>query len=176
MEAAQASILVLCWECFQKWLLSGVSEIPVSFYFPHRVLTSSDSESHSVVSDSLWLRGLYSPWSSPGQNPGEGSLFRLQGIFPTQESNPGLLHCRRVLYQLSHKGSPNFNLPLNLGLEAPSLNSGVTSGSSLGACVYPMSHGTTMAWVPGSLPAGTSFILQVKRTCHHKARASSKGW
>ena len=50
--------------------------------------------------------GLYSPWNSPGQNIGVGSLSPLQGIFPTQGSNPGLLHCRRILYQLSHKGSP----------------------------------------------------------------------
>ena len=48
--------------------------------------------------------GLYSPWNSPGQNTGMGSLFLLQGIFPTQGSNPGLPHCRRILHQLSHKG------------------------------------------------------------------------
>ena len=60
------------------------------------------SESRSVVSDSLWPHG---PWSSPGQNTGVGSLSLLQGIFPTQESNPGLPHCRWILYQLSHKGS-----------------------------------------------------------------------
>ena len=47
----------------------------------------------------------YSPWSSPGKNTGGGSLSLLQGIFPTQGSNPGLPHCRRILYQLSHKGS-----------------------------------------------------------------------
>ena len=47
------------------------------------------------------------PWNSPGQNTGVGSLFLLQGIFPTQESNLGLLHCRKILYQLSHKGSPS---------------------------------------------------------------------
>ena len=35
-----------------------------------------------------------------------GSLSLLQGIFPTQVSNPGLPHCRKVFYQLSHKGSP----------------------------------------------------------------------
>ena len=64
------------------------------------------NKSHSVVSNSLWPHGLYSPWNSPGQNTGVGSLFLLQGIFPTQGSNPGLLHCRWVLYQLSHKGSP----------------------------------------------------------------------
>ena len=49
---------------------------------------------------------LYSPWNSPGQNTGVGSLSLLQGIFPTQGSNPGLSHCRQILYQLSHKGNP----------------------------------------------------------------------
>ena len=54
-----------------------------------------------------WGRhGLYTPWNSPGQNTGVGSCFLLQGIFPTQESNPGLPHRGRILYQLSHKGSP----------------------------------------------------------------------
>ena len=48
----------------------------------------------------------YSPWNSPGQNTGVGSLSLLQGIFPTKGLNPGLLHCRRILYQLSHKGNP----------------------------------------------------------------------
>ena len=64
------------------------------------------SESRSVVSDSLRPHGLYSPWNSPGQNTGVGSLPLLQGIFPSQGSNPGLLHCRWILYQLSHKRSP----------------------------------------------------------------------
>ena len=46
------------------------------------------------------------PWNSLGQNTGGGSLSLLQGIFPTQELNPGLPHCRRILYQLNHQGSP----------------------------------------------------------------------
>ena len=46
------------------------------------------------------------PWNSPDQNTGVGSLSLLQGFFPTQGSNPGLPHCRRILYQLSHKGRP----------------------------------------------------------------------
>ena len=50
--------------------------------------------------------GLYSLWNSPGQNTGLGSCSLLQRIFPTQGSNPGLLHCRRILHQLSHQGSP----------------------------------------------------------------------
>ena len=44
-------------------------------------------KSHSVVSNSLWSHGLYSPWNSPGQNTGVGSLSLLQGIFPIQGSN-----------------------------------------------------------------------------------------
>ena len=55
------------------------------------------SESHLVMSNSLQLHG---------QNAGVGSLSLLQGIFPTQGLNPGLLHCKHILYQLSHKGSP----------------------------------------------------------------------
>ena len=64
------------------------------------------SESHSVVSDSLQPHGLYSPWNSPGKNTGVGSLPLLQGIFPTQGSKQGIPHCRWILYQLSHLGSP----------------------------------------------------------------------
>ena len=63
------------------------------------------SESHSVMSNSLRPHGLYSPWNSPDQNTGVGSLSLLQGVCPTQASNPGLPHCRWILYQLSHKGS-----------------------------------------------------------------------
>ena len=66
----------------------------------------SESESHSVVSSSLRPQEPHSPWNSPGQNTGVGSLSPLPGIFPTQESNPGLPHCRRIPDQLSHKGSP----------------------------------------------------------------------
>ena len=64
------------------------------------------SESHSVVSNSLQPHGLYSPWNSAGQNTGVGIHYLLQGIFPTQGLDPGLLHCRWSLYQLSHKESP----------------------------------------------------------------------
>ena len=76
------------------------------------------SESLSVVSDSLQLHGLYSPWNSPGQNTGVGSLSLFQGIFPTQGSNPGLphcrwiqgsnlhlLHCRQILYPWATSGA-----------------------------------------------------------------------
>ena len=69
-------------------------------------LYESENESCSAVSDSLRPHGIYSPWDSPGQNTEVGSLSLLQGIFPTQGSNPSFLYCRQILYQLSHKGSP----------------------------------------------------------------------
>ena len=67
------------------------------------------SESRQVMFDSFWLHGLCSPWNSPGQNTGVGSLSLLHGIFPTQGSNPGLPHCGWIVYQLSHQGSPTTN-------------------------------------------------------------------
>ena len=76
------------------------------------------SESHSVVSN------------SPGKNTGVGSLSFLQGIFPTQGSNPGLLQCRRILYQLSHKGSPRIlewmAYPFSSGSSQPRNQTGVS--------------------------------------------------
>ena len=69
---------------------------------------------------SLWdPNGLYNPWNSPGQNTEVGSLSLLQGIFPTQGLNPGLRHCRQILYQLSHKGSPLNHLVYGVLLRQP---------------------------------------------------------
>ena len=62
--------------------------------------------SRSVVSDSLQPSRLLCPWNSPGKKTRVGCHFLLQGIFPTQGSKPGLTHCRQILYQLSHQGSP----------------------------------------------------------------------
>ena len=63
----------------------------------------SESVSRLVVSDSLRPRGLQPtrllcPWDFPGKNAGVGCHFLLQGIFPSQGSNPGLLRCRQILY------------------------------------------------------------------------------
>ena len=65
----------------------------------------SESESCSVMSNSLRPHGLHGPWNSPGQNTGVGSLSLLQGILPTQGLNSGFPHCGHILYQLSHQGS-----------------------------------------------------------------------
>ena len=59
----------------------------------------------SVLSKGWWPHGLYSPWISPGQNTGVGSLSLLQGIFPTQGSSPGNPNWRQFLHQLSDQGS-----------------------------------------------------------------------
>ena len=68
-----------------------------------------ESESRSVC-----VQLFATPWTIQSmefsrQNTGVGSLSLLQGIFPAQGSNPGLSYCRRILYQLSHKGSPDLN-------------------------------------------------------------------
>ena len=62
--------------------------------------------SHSVMSNSLRPHGLYSPWNSPGPNTRLGTIPFSRGIFPTQGLNPGLPHCRWIVYQLSHQGNP----------------------------------------------------------------------
>ena len=58
----------------------------------------------------LLLVRLFCPWDFPGMNTGVGCHFLLQGIFPTQGSNPALPHFRQILYHLSHWGSPSFFL------------------------------------------------------------------
>ena len=70
----------------------------------------SKSDSCSVVSDSFWPHELkparfLCPWNSPGQNTGVGCHSLLQGIFLIKGSNPGLQHCKQILYHLSHQGS-----------------------------------------------------------------------
>ena len=85
---------------FSSSLLSAIRVVSSALLF------LKESESRSVVSNSSWPHGLQSPLNSPGRNTGVDSLSLLQGIFPTQGSNTGLPHCRRILYQLSHRGSP----------------------------------------------------------------------
>ena len=56
-------------------------------------------------SPTLYPTRLLCPWDFPGKNTGGGCHFHLQGIFLTQGSNLDLLHCRQILYHLSHQGS-----------------------------------------------------------------------
>ena len=83
-------------------------------------IKENESVSRSVMSDSLQLHGLQPtrllcPWNSVGKNTGVISHSFLQRIFPTQGSNPGLLHCRQILCHLIHQGSPpNINHVTNI--------------------------------------------------------------
>ena len=83
------------WQCLETFLVVMIVG----------VMSEWVSKSHSVVSDSLWPCGLYGPWNSPGQNTRVDSHSLLQEIFQTQGSNPGLMHCKWILYQLSDQGS-----------------------------------------------------------------------
>ena len=102
---------------YKKWIFTFFHLNHAYLYQTHTFLYINIvrySESCSVMSNSLWPHGLYSPWNSLGQNTGVGSLSLLQGIFPTQESNPSLLRPaepQRKPYSLGteyfHFKSPN---------------------------------------------------------------------
>ena len=66
---------------------------------------------------------------SPGKNTGVGCHTLLQGILPAQGSNPGLLHCRQILYTLSHQGGPGIlewvAYPFSRGSSQPRNQTGV---------------------------------------------------
>ena len=85
-----------------------------SFWGPQKIQKVKVVQSCLILCDPV---DLYSPWDSPGQNTGVSSLSLLQGIFPTQGSNPGILHCRRILYQLSHQGSQSENRLNTAGID-----------------------------------------------------------
>ena len=154
--------LCMCWACVVTGVQMGVPawsvrrdfiflgykitadgdcshEIKRHLLLGRKVMTNlwSESESLSVVSDSLRPHRLHSPWNSPGQNTGVGSLSLLQGIFPTQGLNPSLSHCRQILYQLSQQGSPRIlewvTFPFSRGSSQPRNQTGVSyiAGNSL---------------------------------------------
>ena len=83
---------------------------PTNVLMINQTINELKVEVCSVVSDSLRPHGLYPtrllcPWDFPGNSTGVDCYFLLQGIFPTQGSNLGLLHCRQILYHLSHQGN-----------------------------------------------------------------------
>ena len=91
--------------------------LPKATSYRRHIAWGSHQASEKVKRKSLsrvWLFAtpwtIHSPWNSPGQNTGMGSLSFLQGIFPNQGSNPGLPHCRQILYSLSHQGSPMWSI------------------------------------------------------------------
>ena len=107
IQNSQEEDKVVCY----SYLFKNFSQFVVihtikGFGLVNKAESENSSESHSVIYDSLRPHGLYNPWNSLSQKTGVGSFSLLQGIFPTQGSNPGLPHCRWILYQMSHKGSP----------------------------------------------------------------------
>ena len=84
--------------CFLHW---QVDSLPLSHLGSPAVIMKVKVNS-SVMPDSLRSHGLLPtrflcPWNSPGKNPGVGCPVLLQGIFPNQGLNPGLLHYRQIL-------------------------------------------------------------------------------
>ena len=128
---------------------------------------------------------LYSPWNSPGQNTGVGSLSLLEGIFPTQRLNPGLLHCTWILYQRSYQGSP-FSSPIGIEPVSPTLAgrflSTVSPGKSLKTVsqhwpsTVPISSHMKIKSLRSALetPASSIVSCSLKSTAKSEA-ASSRG-
>ena len=154
-------------------LQSAWEELTLSSRLSLRTLwwSESEGESHSIMFNSLWSHGLYSPWNSPGQNTGVGSCCLLQGIFPTQGLNPGLPPCRQILYQLSHQGSPRTlwvadNKEIFL---APWTQTSVRIGGR--------HHVSQVAWLNflrgGSVWRSIAFPLLVQSSCSYSSRLSS---
>ena len=90
-----------CFVLTTLWAVVTILLLAFSGLWVYRLTTVAGPGAKSSVQ---LFHGLYSPGNSPGQNTGVGSFFLLQGIFPTQGSNPGLPHCGQIFYQLSHKG------------------------------------------------------------------------
>ena len=80
--------------------------VRVRIHLKKKVKVSCSVTSSSLWPHGLWPTRLFCSWNSPGKNTGVGCHSLLQGIFLTQGSNTGLLHCRQILYHLSHQGSP----------------------------------------------------------------------
>ena len=86
--------------CYDQCVLfSKLCQTSACFILYSKVMKESESESFSVVSNSLQPHGLYSPLDSPSQNTEVGTHSLLQDIFPTQGSSRGLAHCGHILYE-----------------------------------------------------------------------------
>ena len=88
------------------------------------------------------------PWDFPSKNTGVGCHFLLQGVFPTQGLNPGLPHCRQMLYRLSHP-TEVFNSCLSSNAPCLEQNPGANN-HNLGGLVW--------GWFPGRTQEVTSWL------------------
>ena len=106
---------------------------------------------------SLWFHGLYSPWNAPGQNTGVGSCYLLQGIFPTQGSNPCLLHWQEDSLPLCHLRSPEYALLLLQLSHVSRVRLCDLMDSSLpGSSVHGILQARILEWVAISSSRGSS--------------------
>ena len=136
------------------------------------LMDTQRSESHSVVSDSLQPRGLYSPWNSPDQSTGVGSLSLLQGIFPTQGLNPGLPHHRQILYPLRDGKASAYNAgdpgSISLGWEDPLEKGMATHSSTLPCLENPMDGAAWWATVHESQRIGHQWATSLHWYWSHR--------
>ena len=108
---------------------------------------SLQSMSDSLQPYELQPTRLFCPWDSPGRNARVGCCALLQGIFPTQGLNPHvlhLLHCKWILYPLSHLGSPETASCCSVA------QSCLTLGDSMG-CSTPSFPVLSQGWLDASL-------------------------
>ena len=106
------------------------------------------------MSDSLPLHGL-SPWNSPGQNTGVGSLSLLQGIFPTQGSNPGLPTWQADSLPAEPQGKPIAYRRISIVMFLPESQTG-----SLKVWTFSLMFISDKTWKRASLHVGVNYILQ----------------
>jgi len=108
MTSWSLDFLSLNWDTVFIRLFQRLNELVWEHFLKHKKYVSVTG---LVMSDSLQPHRLYPtrllcPWDPSGKNTRVGWHSLLQGIFPTQGSNSGLLLCRQILYYLSHQGSP----------------------------------------------------------------------
>ena len=99
--------------CFATRGLSFRYSVPFSHWLSGKCAGSAPQLCPTLATPCTVCRQppwLLCPWDFPGKATGVVGHFLLQGIFPTQGSNPGFLHCRQSLYLLSHQGSPYFSV------------------------------------------------------------------
>ena len=98
----------MIFKLIKSFLISSFIEHLTGIYYISTMCLVAQSCPISCDSVDCSLPGSSVHGDSPGKNTVVGCHVFLQGIFPTQRSNPGLLHCRQIRYCLRHQGSPYY--------------------------------------------------------------------
>ena len=122
-----------------------------------------------------WTVAYLCPWDFPGNSTGVDCHFLLQGIFPTQGSNPGLLHCRQTLYHLSHQGSylPNYTTNSFFIILHPVLDHASNNKYLLNELITQLRFSV---WVMTKRETGTERILSHSRAWFSFFRMGHRVW